>query len=417
MPRRLSRKHPIRRGESGSGTALASDHLSSQSSATIAAPQVSETLNIGSNIIANGRATSPITIAFAVIASVCCIALFIVLGTWAYRRGKQKERQKRASNFNQAIFSEKKDPFAFLPNQPIRVDLPTDARFSTLPLHERSRSRPNIVSHIETEDAVSGDKTPNTASTFRVTNGIGSPPAPTTTFPTIPSPVVDKQRSSRAKPKSLDISKLMPEEIAFSPPPSYNMANGFTPGQELFIPIPAMLPPEKAKAVVMPPTPPVTTSKFSIKPRRSSKDTVEGDMISVASPARSESFAAKDLEIPVSAAIISPSTNGVDALPIALPTPNASFRPSSAGSPRLPRMMAVIATYVPNLPDELEVQVGDTVRVLQQYKDGWCFAQQIGKMDAPRGVVPLICLQERQRMVPLSKKLSDGSMESFRQWK
>ncbi|KAF9556012.1 hypothetical protein CPC08DRAFT_599136, partial [Agrocybe pediades] len=53
--------------------------------------------------------------------------------------------------------------------------------------------------------------------------------------------------------------------------------------------------------------------------------------------------------------------------------------------------------YIPTLSDELRVQVGDTVRVLQEYQDGWCFAQYVGKADAPKGVVPLVCLEDRRR--------------------
>ncbi|PPQ63285.1 hypothetical protein CVT24_006810 [Panaeolus cyanescens] len=421
MARRLSRKHAARRAESQPVYATTTP-------TTVPVPQASESSNVGSTIISNGRFTTPTTIAFAVVVSVLSIALFIVIGSWAYRHRKQQERRKRASVFNPAVFSEKKDPFALLPNQHVKADLTPDIHLNnqTTPLSERNKYRPSMVSVTDTEDAVSGDRTPNTASTFRVTNGIASPPAPTTTFPAIPSPIADKQRSLRAKPKSLDISKFTPEELARSPPPSYNLANGGTPGQDVFIPIPPMLPPEKAKAPAMPPTPPVSSSKFHINMGRSSpgrkEAALEDEPHPVTSPARSESFAPKDLEIPVLVTATTQSAKVLQALPITLQAPKSassqmSGRLPSAASPRLPRMMTVIATYIPNLSDELEVQVGDTVRVLQQYKDGWCFAQQVGKIDAPRGVVPLICLQERQRMLPLSTKSSESSFESIQQWK
>ena len=55
--------------------------------------------------------------------------------------------------------------------------------------------------------------------------------------------------------------------------------------------------------------------------------------------------------------------------------------------------MTVVARYTPKLPDELHVKLGDVVRVIAEYKDGWCFAQLLGTIDAPKGVVPLVCLQ------------------------
>jgi hypothetical protein len=76
-------------------------------------------------------------------------------------------------------------------------------------------------------------------------------------------------------------------------------------------------------------------------------------------------------------------------------------------------MMTVAAAYTPTLPDELRVTVGDTVRLLQEYKDGWGFVQYVGKIDSPKGVVPMVCLQERRRMVPsIQHKTSTGSTGS-----
>jgi hypothetical protein len=79
--------------------------------------------------------------------------------------------------------------------------------------------------------------------------------------------------------------------------------------------------------------------------------------------------------------------------------------------------MNVIAPYTPTLSDELRVQVGDTVRVLQAYQDGWCFAQFVGKGDAPKGVVPLVCLEDRKRVVPVAHKTSNGSLSSLNNWR
>lgn len=96
-----------------------------------------------------------------------------------------------------------------------------------------------------------------------------------------------------------------------------------------------------------------------------------------------------------------------------------SSRPGSANSqnsPTLPRLMTAINRFTPTLNDELALQVGDTVRIIDEYRDGWCLVQHVGRMDSPQGVVPVVCLQERKRIVPspgaatLSHKRSNGSL-------
>ncbi|KAH6902299.1 hypothetical protein BKA70DRAFT_1306366 [Coprinopsis sp. MPI-PUGE-AT-0042] len=79
-------------------------------------------------------------------------------------------------------------------------------------------------------------------------------------------------------------------------------------------------------------------------------------------------------------------------------------RPGSANSqnrPGLARLMTAVTRFTPTLNDELALQVGDTVRMIDEYKDGWCLVQQVGRMDSPRGVVPAVCLQERKWIVPV----------------
>ncbi|TFK30281.1 hypothetical protein FA15DRAFT_663680 [Coprinopsis marcescibilis] len=81
-----------------------------------------------------------------------------------------------------------------------------------------------------------------------------------------------------------------------------------------------------------------------------------------------------------------------------------NYRPGSAGSQsggNLPRLMNVITAFTPTMDDELPIQVGDTVRLLEEYKDSWCLVQMVGRIDSPRGVVPYVCLQERRRIVPV----------------
>jgi hypothetical protein len=90
--------------------------------------------------------------------------------------------------------------------------------------------------------------------------------------------------------------------------------------------------------------------------------------------------------------------------------------PSNSERGDLPRLMVVANTFVPNLDDELSVKIGDTVRLLEEFKDGWCTVQYVGKVDAARGAVPRICLQERKSVVPVRKPSisSLASASSFR---
>ena len=85
---------------------------------------------------------------------------------------------------------------------------------------------------------------------------------------------------------------------------------------------------------------------------------------------------------------------------------------SLATTPKaLPRLMAVACTFVPSLPDELRVRVGEPLRMLEEYEDEWCLVQRVGKADAERGVVPRFCLQEvpHAQPAPAPKRSSPAS--------
>jgi hypothetical protein len=56
----------------------------------------------------------------------------------------------------------------------------------------------------------------------------------------------------------------------------------------------------------------------------------------------------------------------------------------------------VRCTYIPNLPDELSITVGETVRVMNAYDDGWALCINSRH---EQGVVPLECL-DRGNAVP-----------------
>lgn len=49
----------------------------------------------------------------------------------------------------------------------------------------------------------------------------------------------------------------------------------------------------------------------------------------------------------------------------------------------------VKCTFIPSLPDELEISTGETVRVLSEYDDGWALCVN---SRGEQGMVPLECL-------------------------
>jgi len=57
--------------------------------------------------------------------------------------------------------------------------------------------------------------------------------------------------------------------------------------------------------------------------------------------------------------------------------------------------MTVIMDYDPELPDEVEAKVGDTVRILREYDDGWCVIEHLSRPGKRPGAVPRMCLEER----------------------
>lgn len=74
------------------------------------------------------------------------------------------------------------------------------------------------------------------------------------------------------------------------------------------------------------------------------------------------------------------------------------------------RLMAVINTFHPSLADELPIKIGDCVRLIEEYHDGWCLVQHVGKTEAPRGVVPRFCLVDRQAATTKSTKSRKRSL-------
>ncbi|KAL6300183.1 hypothetical protein BKA93DRAFT_541326 [Sparassis latifolia] len=90
-----------------------------------------------------------------------------------------------------------------------------------------------------------------------------------------------------------------------------------------------------------------------------------------------------------------------------VPTPRtASFGPEGKSRPStmsskisnglqppadLPRIVTVLNTFVPSLSDELSIRLGETLRMLEEYEDGWCLVQRISAPDE-KGVIPQFCV-------------------------
>jgi hypothetical protein len=104
---------------------------------------------------------------------------------------------------------------------------------------------------------------------------------------------------------------------------------------------------------------------------------------------------------------------GAASEPLPSPARSASFghqqsksvSSTSSGhtSPPVPKgakMMTVVNTFVKSLDDELHIQFGDTLRMFEEYNDGWCLCQHVGNFDSPKGVVPRFCLQEKAPSFP-----------------
>ncbi|KAJ3778012.1 hypothetical protein EV361DRAFT_947315 [Lentinula raphanica] len=70
------------------------------------------------------------------------------------------------------------------------------------------------------------------------------------------------------------------------------------------------------------------------------------------------------------------------------------------------RLMYVINTFHPSLDDELPIRIGDCVRLIEEYHDGWCLVQHVSNVDSQHGVVPRFCLVDRQSAPAKSRKRS-----------
>ena len=57
-------------------------------------------------------------------------------------------------------------------------------------------------------------------------------------------------------------------------------------------------------------------------------------------------------------------------------------------------LVVVARTFVPSLPDELSIQTGEQVRVINRFDDGWAHVERTRSgAGAENGVVPVECLE------------------------
>lgn len=179
--------------------------------------------------------------------------------------------------------------------------------------------------------------------------------------------------STSSRPRAPRSKLSLPKKSsAETPPPSYTAPSGRKPAD-----------------VSAPPTPPAQRTKFNQPSFLTMSN--EPTPSPLKSPARSESFKPSDIAYP----------------PI---DPNA---PSNEID--VPRLMSVSIAFSPSLADELLIRIGDVVRMLEEYRDGWCLVEHIGRTheEAPRGVVPRFCLKERKRILPPLNP-SQASLQSSR---
>jgi hypothetical protein len=102
------------------------------------------------------------------------------------------------------------------------------------------------------------------------------------------------------------------------------------------------------------------------------------------SPARTSSFAYQQMQHPPTGDVRRSSSSS---------TSSTSSEAPAKDPKRLPRSMTVAQTFSPSMSDELAIAVGEKLRMLEEYADGWCLVER----GSERGVVPRFCLIERER--------------------
>ncbi|EJU00707.1 hypothetical protein DACRYDRAFT_108774 [Dacryopinax primogenitus] len=78
----------------------------------------------------------------------------------------------------------------------------------------------------------------------------------------------------------------------------------------------------------------------------------------------------------------------------------------------LPRKMVVVSTFTPALSDEMSIQVGQILKLVEEYDDGWCLVERkaVNGQKAEQGAVPRFCLDEIHPDEPGTGSFSVRSM-------
>lgn len=151
-----------------------------------------------------------------------------------------------------------------------------------------------------------------------------------------------------------------------SPPPSYTVASGSAqsppPPSTPATPFTKMTPTKKAPPCPKTPPPPLPMQSRMTSPHPYAAMLA----CTPTSPLRTSSFVQQ-------ASLASTGRRGTD-------------------GKRLPRLMTVTDTFVPTLVDELTIALGESVRLIEEYRDEWCLAQRTTSTEM--GVIPRFCLQE-----------------------
>ncbi|KAF5373705.1 hypothetical protein D9758_000958 [Tetrapyrgos nigripes] len=203
-----------------------------------------------------------------------------------------------------------------------------------------------------------------------------------------------------------------------TPPPAYVVTNEGSERESSLgrpitppsIPLPPTPPEAAATSSVPPPTPPASKTLLKIPKTTASRFSADTPILSpgsaadpMPSPIRNESFRQQQQLHP-------PAQPG--------------FKPQQLKKTELPlpRVMTVIGTFEPAQNDELPISVSEMVRMLEEYRDGWCLVEHMDAKDGnSQGVVPRqgihlddldiitdlsfmhsFCLVERQTVIPAS---------------
>lgn len=190
-----------------------------------------------------------------------------------------------------------------------------------------------------------------------------APPSQTTTTTiTIPKPSFKKKSAK----KTFKVPRRL-SRIGVPPPPSYSAAFAGIGGIDaemmaMKYPLPSSTP-DPTPDTRMEARAPVVSTNLKLE-------------ASAGRPSRTSSFIKLDASTPNTADDFSQNS------------------PVSASAPISPKLMTVINTFTPTLNDELPLTISDTVLMIEEFKDGWCTVQYLGKDNAAKGAVPRFCLQE-----------------------